>query len=129
MYFVLIVGDDLQYHATMVQWLKDHPFQFKFPAFFTRYFIQQLVKDPSDFVLPPGQVKKALTGVFYNNDHHSTLNIFVALALSCKLVDYPTYLVVFIYMVVVSKLNVFTLPTILAWYYFSLKYIDPSKLT
>eukprot|EP01035_Chromulina_nebulosa_P020456 gene20456-26542_t len=40
----------------MVDWLKKHQFFFSFPQFLTRFFAEKLVRDPSTFVLPPGQL-------------------------------------------------------------------------
>lgn len=40
----------------MRTWLKTHPFAFKFPTFLHRFFVERLVVNADDFILPPGML-------------------------------------------------------------------------
>lgn len=47
---------DVKSHVEMKKWLKEHPFEFRFPKFMDKFFAQKLVRDPTGFELPPGQL-------------------------------------------------------------------------
>jgi hypothetical protein len=47
---------DVTSHSTMKKWIDTHKFSFKFPKWMNRFFSAKLVRDPSNFILPPGQL-------------------------------------------------------------------------
>ena len=51
-----LAKSDVESDARMKEWVASHPFGFKFPVFFEKFFIDKLVVNVDGFVLPPGHL-------------------------------------------------------------------------